>query len=76
MSVLTKAFWKTLWSDWKYWVVAGLIVLTLIYGVYSWFQMKRSWNWQVGGYKARAVELVCEMVKPEALTPKYAKKCK
>ncbi len=77
MSFLTKAFWKTIWSDWRYAFIAVAIILVLLYGVYSWFQMKRSWNWQVGGYKARAHEMVCEMARDGVLQkgPNWAKEC-
>lgn len=78
MSVLQRAFWKTIWEDWRMLLIAIIVVVVIIGGIYSWFQMKRSWNWNIGGYKSRAHDMVCEMVQNGALAkgPNYLKECK
>ncbi len=74
MSVLKRAFWKTLWQDKKMLIIAILCALAVVYGFYMWFQMKRSWNWNVGGYKSRTQEMICEQLKPDAFV-NYKKVC-
>lgn len=78
MNVLQRAFWKTIWEDWRLLIIAIIVVLVIIGGIYSWFQMKRSWNWNIGGYKSRAHDMVCEMVETGVLAkgPNYLKECK
>ena len=78
MKALKTAFWKTLWEDKKMLVIAILIVLVIIIAAYTYFQMKRSYNWNIGGYKSRAHDLVCEMAKDGAIQkgPNWAKECK
>ena len=78
MSFYTRAFWKTLWQDKKALIIAIVAVLVIVIGFYTYFQMKRSWNWNVGGYKSRAYDMVCEMAKDGVVAkgPKWEAKCK
>ena len=77
-SFFTRVFWKTLWEDKKALFIAIGVVLVLSLGMYSYFQAKRSWNWNIGGYESRAFDMVCEMVKDGVIAkgPNYEKECK
>lgn len=75
MSWWQRAFWVTLWEDKKALLIVVLIVLVVLVSLYTWFQIKRSWNWNVGGYSARAEAMVeskfCEMGKNGAFREGY-----
>lgn len=75
MTFWQKAFWKTLWEDKKALISVVLIILVVLLGFYTWFQIKRSWNWNVGGYSARAEAMVdvklCDMGKAGAFAENY-----
>ena len=67
MGIFQKTFWQTLWQDKKVFIIAVLIVFFLALGYYGWFQLKRSWNWNIGGYESRAHDLICNMAKNDAI---------
>jgi len=77
MGILQSAFWKTLLQEKKVLLIVILITLVIVFGIYSWYQLKRSWNWNVGGYQSRAQELVCEMAHNGAIAkgPNFKKVC-
>jgi len=74
---LTKVFWKTLWQDKRMLIIVITALLVIALGFYSWFQMKRSWNWNVGGYGSRAEAQICKMAEKGAIAkgPKWKEYC-
>ena len=58
MSILKDNFFKTLWEEKKLMVIAGGVVVVFILMPVTCYKVKRSWNWNMGGYASRTQEMI------------------